>query len=98
MTKLPKLRRGDLILIHWADITGSVNESARGASTTYCLTPGFYHSKRKNADNGIMEFICTPTRHLSPVFEPSGWDAYPEQVIIGIEILKRANEVRMLDA
>lgn len=86
-----KPKRGDLVLIHWVDITNDGAGSPDAAALTPRITAGFFHGYRKQ--KGVRVLVTYLTQDCDEGRAQFGSDIYPVSVVRHVEVVKRANEI-----
>lgn len=82
--------RGDLVLVHWVDITGDGVGDVKDAVAAECITPGYFYGYKQQKD--VRMLVLQLTLHSSG--EMRGWDVYPASVVRRIEVLRPKEELR----
>lgn len=96
MKSVPKrIKRGDLILVHWLDPVGSAGATPETQSIAPCVTPGFFWGVKR--DKGMACLVTWLTRHPgwgAGEEEGSGADTTPLVNVKHIEVLRKAKDVK----
>ena len=82
----PKPRKGDLIEVHWVDIAGSEGDPNEACCPEF-ITPGYFLGYRKVGKHRAL--VCEKSRSGGGFLR--GWDAYPTQIVMKIEVIRRGN-------
>ena len=81
--KLPKLKRGDIVIVHWLDITGSDGMPDR-VSLAQSQSLGYYYEQRKS--QGLDCIVTTRSKNTDKdMHEWDGADIYPLSVVTRVE-------------
>jgi len=89
--KSVKPQYGDLIEVHWVDITSSSTGDPSKAVLARCITCGVFERYDKDK-NGEEMLVISYARHDDEELTDKGWEAYPRSVVRRVEVVKRASE------
>ena len=94
MRRLPKLKRGDRLLITWWDIVSDAIGDVKDAEPALCITLGFFWEYKGRGRSRSMVTALTLFPRESN--EPRGWDVYPVGCLEKIEVLYTDSESKVV--
>jgi len=79
------MQAGDPIEVHWRDIVGSSTGDPDDAEPASCTTLGYFHRWKGRGRNRSL--VVHLTRYAAADYDPTGYDAYPVNIIDGVVML-----------